>query len=74
VRMLREKIVDRSGAGFLHARDYEIYLVNLAAMKMPPTHRIRRGCWSSIAVRFHVQNSTTFRTTRKLDRQFARND
>lgn len=33
VRMLRKKIVDRSGPGFLHAGDDEIYLVNLATPK-----------------------------------------
>jgi hypothetical protein len=33
VRMLREKIVDGSRAGFLDAGDYKIYLFNLAAPK-----------------------------------------
>jgi hypothetical protein len=33
VRMLSEKIVDRSRAGFLHTGGYEIYLFNLAAPK-----------------------------------------
>jgi hypothetical protein len=50
--------VDRSRARFLHTGDNEIYLLNLSAPKRK---------------RFHVRNSTTFRATRKLDRQFARN-
>lgn len=44
-RMLREKIVDRGGAGLLHTRDDEIYAFDFATPEK---------------IRLHFQTVTTF--------------
>jgi hypothetical protein len=54
VRVLSQKIVQRSGAGLLHTGHYKIYLIDFAAPKESGARKFGREAMPLLVVRLHL--------------------